>query len=158
MAVPDLARAGRFPRKCEELTLLLWEWECNCFSGTASAVAAVAMAPVSWPRFSHISVQRWVHEVSKGLVVPLVDHIPDVTVQFLEEKELCDIIQQVQPQGIELVHQVGGLIGPQAVVLQPAGRTLEGAEAIGVQQDVLQLRLRVSSGGQIVPEWSGDVD
>jgi hypothetical protein len=93
------------------------------------------MAPASWLRFTHISVQRWVHEVGKSLVVLRVDYIPDVTRYFLEEKELCDVIRRAWPQGTELVHQDGGLVEPQARVVQAAGRPLGGAEAIGAQQD-----------------------
>ncbi len=62
-----------------------------------------------------------------------VDYISNVGGHFAEEQELqdlLDIIQRVRLQGIELVHQDQGLVGPKAGVVQLFGGPMGDAESI----------------------------
>ncbi len=69
-----------------------------------------------------------------------------------EKQDLDDVVQGVWLwlQDDELVHQDRGLVGPQVWVVQQVGGLLGGTEAVGSQQDVLQLCVRVGNGGWFV--------
>ncbi len=52
-----------------------------------------------------------------------------------------------------MIHENRRFVGSQAGVVQPLGGHLAGAEAVGGQQDGLQLCLRIDEGSVVVTEW-----
>ncbi len=57
-----------------------------------------------------------------------------------------------------MIHENRRFVGSQAGVVQPLGGHLAGAEAIGEQQDGLQLCLQIDEGSGVVTEWPDGVN
>ncbi len=78
-----------------------------------------------------------------------VDQVTDVARQFADEKgDLC-ILHRCRLQGGEVVPQDGGHGVNTHRIIQPLAGHLFGAEAVGPQEELLQLFVRVADGGGV---------
>jgi hypothetical protein len=79
-----------------------------------------------------------------------VDQVPDVPRQLAEKEDGLDLLHCGRLQGGEVVlHDEGPGVAAHRVV-QPSTRHLGGAEAVGAQEEVLQLLVRVAEGGGVL--------
>ncbi len=80
---------------------------------------------------------------------PRVDQVTDVARQFAEEKGGLCVLHRLWLQGGEVVPQDGGPGVATHGVIQPLVGHLLGAEAIGLQEELLQLLVWVADGGGV---------
>ncbi len=88
-------------------------------------------------------------ELLRCLEGPRVDQVADVAQQFAEEKDSLCILFRLRLQGGEVVPQDGGPGVAAHGIIQPLVGDLLGAEAVGSQEELLQLPGRVADGGGI---------
>jgi hypothetical protein len=88
-------------------------------------------------------------ELLRCLEGPRVDQVADVARQFAEEKGSLCIHFRLRLQGGEVVPQDGGPGVSAHGIIQPLVGHLLGAEAVGSQEELLQLLVRVADGGGI---------
>ncbi len=89
------------------------------------------------------------YELLRCLEGPWVDQIADVARQFAKEKGGLCILYRLQLQGGEVVPQDGGPGVAAHGIIQPLVGHLLGAEAVGSQEELLQLLVRVADVGGI---------
>jgi hypothetical protein len=92
--LPDLALAGRFPRKGEEPWWLPREGKWDSRSGGASILALILPNLVAPPG-----------ECGLVLEISRVDYVPNVGRHLAKEQDLLDLVHRGRLQGIVLVHQ-----------------------------------------------------
>ncbi len=80
---------------------------------------------------------------------PRVDQVTDVARQFTEEEGGLCILHRLRLQGGEVIPQGGGPGVAAHGVIQPLVGYLLGAEAVGPQEELLQLLVRVADGGGV---------
>ncbi len=86
-------------------------------------------------------------EVLRLLERPRVDQVPDVARQLAEKEDGLYLLHCGRLQGSEVVPHDGGPGVAAHRVVQPLTRHLGNTEAVGAQEDVLQLLVRVAVGG-----------
>ncbi len=94
-------------------------------------------------------------EVLRLLKCPRVDQVSDVARQFAEEEDSLGLLHLGRLQGSEVVPHDGGPGVAAHRIIQPLTSHLFGAEAVGKQEELLQLLVRVADGGGI-PEQRAD--
>jgi hypothetical protein len=87
-----------------------------------------------------------------------VDQVSDVAWQFAEEKGSLDPLHCGRLQGGEVVPHDGVPVAAVPWVVQPFTRPLGGTEAVGVQQNVLHLLVRVTVGRGAFAQRANAVD
>ncbi len=88
-------------------------------------------------------------EVLQLLKGPRVDPVPDVARQLADEEDGLGLLHRCRLQGGEVVPQDGGPGVAAHRVIQPLTGHLLGAEAVGTQEKLLQLFVRVADGGGV---------
>jgi hypothetical protein len=84
---------------------------------------------------------------------PRVDQVSDVAQQFADEEDVLGIFHRCRLQGGEVVPQDGGPGVAAHRIIQPLAGHLFGAEAVGLQEELLQLFVRVADGGGVPGQW-----
>ncbi len=88
-------------------------------------------------------------EVLQLLKCPRVDQVSDVARQLAEEENGLGLLHRGRLQGGEVVPHDGGPGVAAHRIIQPLASHLFGAEAVGTQEELLQLLVRVADGGGI---------
>jgi hypothetical protein len=98
------------------------------------------------------------YEVLRLLKCSGVDQAPDVVRQLAEEEDGLGLLHRGCLQGGEVVPQDGGPGVPTHRVIQPLASHLFGGEAVGTQEELLQLLVRVADSGGVPGQRVGGGD
>jgi hypothetical protein len=95
-------------------------------------------------------------EVRRLVERPQVDQVPDVARQLVEKEDSLGLLHCGRLQGGEVVPHDGGPCVAAHRIVQPSTRNLGGAEAVGAQEEFLQLLVRVAEDGGVPGQQADD--
>ncbi len=112
----------------------------ECGLGAAAAAAASSMVWAFPDLVAALDEVLWLFER------PRVDQVPDVARQLAEKEDGLGLLHCCRLQGGEVVPHDGGPCVATHRIVQPSTHHLCGAEAVGAQEEFLQLLVRVPKG------------